>query len=168
MARIACLSVPELPLVAVLRAEPHLIGAPLAVVQRKASVERGRAAARQLVSAAERVGLRAAVGLAASKSVARLAARAAEANLTLEATRWGVGGGAFHVVLPGEQREFLAALPLHALELSDELHDSLRRFGLHTLGDVARLPPGPLAARLGTDAAVLWRLASGEDASALT
>jgi protein ImuB len=208
MARIACLSVPELPLVATLRAEPHLIGAPLAAVQRKASAERGRAAAqaareaaaavsprveeaaagllyldvsgleslvgderavaRQLVSAAERVGLRAAVGLAASKSVARLAARAAEADLTFEATRWGVGGGAFHVVLPGEQREFLAALPLHALELSDELHDSLRRFGLHTLGDVARLPPGPLAARLGTDAAVLWRLARGEDASGLT
>jgi protein ImuB len=99
--------------------------------------------------------------------VARLAARAAAADLALHATRFGPGGGAFRVVLPEEQREFLAALPLYALELPDELHESLRRFGLSTLGEVARLPPGPLAARLGTDAALLWRLAGGEDASAL-
>src|SRR5438132_326045 len=45
-----------------------------------------RAVARELVAAAERVGVRAAVGVAASKSVARLAARAASADLTLEAT----------------------------------------------------------------------------------
>jgi protein ImuB len=243
MSSIACLWVPDLPLVAALRAEPELIAAPLAVVQagdlggrahvlgaaapgvepgqtlaearaicpalqvRKTSPERERAAAqaareaaaavsprveeagpalvyldvsgletlvgderavaRELVAAAERVGVRAAVGLARSKSVARLAARAAATDLTLHATRWGPGGGAFRVVRPEEQREFLAVLPLHALELPDELHESLRRFGLQTLGDVARLPPGPLAARLGSDAALLWRLASGEDASAL-
>src|SRR5206468_2386943 len=123
--------------------------------------------ARELVAAAERVGVRAAVGLAESKSVARLAARAAAPDLVLHPTRWGVGGGAFRVVTEDEQREFSAALPLHALELPDELHDSLRRFGLQTLGDVSRLPPGPLAARLGIDAALLWRLASGEDASSL-
>src|SRR5712691_9187679 len=244
MARIACLWVPDLSLVAALRAEPKLIAAPIAVVQagdlggrarilgatapgvepgqtlaearaicpalevRKTSPERERAAAqaareaaaavsprveeagpglvyldasgleklvgderavaRELVAAAERVGVRAAVGLAASKSVARLAARASVADLALHVTSRGPGGGAFRVVLPEEQREFLAALPLHALELPDELQQSLRRFGLSTLGDVARLPPGPLAARLGADAALLWRLASGEDASALT
>jgi len=180
---IACLSVPELPLVAALRAEPQLAGTPLVVVQagsdlggarararhhrarcrpgqtlaearalcpdvvvRQASAERERAAAqaareaagsvsprveeaapglvyldvsglesligdermvaRALVAAAERVGLCAAVGLAASKSVARLAARAAQPDLTLEPTRWGVGGGAFRVVRPEEQRDF--------------------------------------------------------------
>ena len=127
-----------------------------------------RAVARELVAAAERVGLRAAVGVARSKSVARLAARAAEADLTLEPTRWGVGGGAFRVVPAGEQRDFLAALPLDALELPPELSESLRRFGLHALGDVARLPAGPLAARLGPDAAALLRLARGEDASPLS
>src|SRR5438552_10716951 len=197
---IACLSVPELPLVAALRAEPQLAGTPLVVVQagtdlggrahvlgatapgvipgqtlaearalcpevtvRQASTERERAAAqaareaagslsprveeaapgliyldvsglesligdgrtvaRELVAAAERVGLCVAVGLAASKSVARLAARAAQPELTLEPTRWGVGGGAFRVVRPEEQREFLAALPLEALDLPDELHE---------------------------------------------
>ncbi len=101
-----------------------------------------RAVARALVAAAERVGVRAAVGLASSKSVARLAARAATADLTLEATT--------------------------SLDLPDELQESLRRFGLHSLGEVASLPPGPLAARLGPEAALLSRLARGEDASALT
>jgi protein ImuB len=247
MPRIACLMVPELSLVAALRAEPQLVAQPLAVVQagadlggrahvlgatpaasgvvpgqtlaearaicpgilvRQASAERERAAAqaareaagaisprveeaapgvvyldtaglesligderavaRALVQAAEHVGLRAAVGLSSSKKVARLAARAAEEELSLEATRWGAGGGAFRVVPPGEQREFLAALPLHALDLPFELHDSLRRFGLHTLGEVARLPPGPLAARLGPDAAALSRLARGEEGPSLS
>jgi protein ImuB len=244
---IACLWVPELSLVAALRAEPQLCAEPVAVVQagrdlggrahvlgateaargvapgqtvaearaicprlvtREASAERERAAAhaareaagavsprveevapglvyldvsglqaligdaravaRELVAAAERIGVRAAAGLGSSKSVARLAAQAASADLTLEATRWGVGGGAFRVVSPEEQREFLAGLPLHALDLPDELHDSLRRFGLHSLGEVAALPPGPLASRLGPEAALLSRLARGEDASALT
>src|SRR4051812_28867859 len=127
-----------------------------------------RAVARALVAAAERVGLRAAVGLGSSKTVARLAAVAASAELTLEATSCGAGGGAFRVVPPQDQREFLAALPLYALELPVELEESLRRFGLHTLGEVAALPPGPLAARLGPAAALLSRLARGEDASALT
>jgi len=244
--KIACLWVPELSLVAALRAEPRLCAEPVAVVQagrdlggrahvlgrtpaaegvmagqtlaearaicprlvtRESSPERERAAAqaareaasavsprveetapgllyldaegleslfgddravaRELVAAAERVGLRAAVGLAASKAVARLAARAASADLSLEPTRWGVGGGAFRVVAREEQREFLAGLPLYALELPDELQESLRRFGLQTLGEVAALPPGPLAARLGPEAGLLSRLARGEDASAL-
>jgi nucleotidyltransferase/DNA polymerase involved in DNA repair len=244
--KIACLWVPDLSLVAALRAEPQLCAEPLAVIQagrdlggrahvlgatpaaegvragqtlaearaicprlltRESSPERERAAAqaareaaaavsprveettpglvyldvsglesligddravaRELVAAAERVGLRAAVGFGSSKAVARLAARAASTDLTLEATRWGAGGGAFRVVATGEQREFLAALPLHALELPDELYESLRRFGLHTLGEVGALPPGPLAARLGPEAGLLARLARGEDASAL-
>jgi protein ImuB len=244
--KIVCLWVPELSLVAALRAEPRLCAEPLAVVQagrdlggrahvlgatgaaigvepgqslaearaicprlltRESSPERERAAAqaareaasavsprveeaapglvyldasglesligddravaRAVVAAAERVGVRVAVGLAGGKSVARLAARAAAADLTLLATSSGVGGGAFRVVPLEEQRDFLASLPLYALELPDELQDALRRFGLHTLGEVAALPPGPLAARLGTEAALLSRLARGEDASAL-
>ena len=246
MPRIACLYVPQLPLVATLRAEPQLCAVPLAVVQhgsdlggrahvlgatpaasgvepgqtlaearalcpgllaRQASPERMRAAAqaaveaalslsprleeaepglvyldvsgleslvgderavaRALVLAGERVGLCAAVGLASGKVAARLAARAAMSDLTLEPTRTGVGGGASRVVAAGDQREFLAALPLLALDLPDDLLQALRRFGLQTLGDVARLPPGPLAARLGPAASRLQRLARGEDAAAL-
>ncbi len=246
MPRIACLHVPQLPLVATLRAEPQLCAVPLAVVQpgndlggrahvlgatpaafgvepgqtlaearslcptlvaRQSSPERMRAAAqaaveaalslsprieeaepglvyldisgldslvgdehavaRALVLASERVGLCAAVGLAGGKLAARLAARAAMSDLALEPTRAGVGGGAFRVVAAADQREFLASLPLLALELSGELLLALRRFGLQTLGDVARLPPGPLAARLGPEAARLVRLSRGEDAAAL-
>src|SRR5260370_37167792 len=55
MGAIAGLSVPELPLVAARRAEPHLIGAPLAVVERTASAERGRAAAQAAREAAAAV-----------------------------------------------------------------------------------------------------------------
>ena len=247
MPRLACLFIPDLPLLAALRAEPELVVQPMVVVQagadlggrahvlgctpaalgvhagqtlaeaharcpglvtRQASAERERAAAqaareacsavsprleeaapglvyldvsglqslfgeekavaRELLVAAERVGLRAAVGLSASKSVARLAARAAAAELSLEPGRHGVSGGASCVVPAGEERAFLAGLPLHQLDLPGELLDSLRRFGLATLGDVARLPPGPLSARLGADAAALSRLSRGEDASALT
>jgi protein ImuB len=96
-----------------------------------------------------------------------LAARAAAPDLSFEVTRHGLGGGAFRVVARGEQAAFLAGLPLLALDLSDELQQTLRRFGLNTLGDVSRLPPGPLAARLGPEGAVLWRLARGEDGAAL-
>jgi protein ImuB len=127
-----------------------------------------RAVARALVQAAERVGLCAAVGVAEGKACALLAARAAEGELSLEASPHGVAGGAFHVVAASAQRAFLASLPLVALELPDELLQALRRFGLHTLGEVAQLPPGPLAARLGPEAALLARLARGEDRSALS
>ena len=126
-----------------------------------------RGVARALVAAAERVGLRAAVGVAAGKSVALLAARAAAPDLTFEPTPQGIGGGAFRVVAPEEQAAFLSGLPLLAIDLPDELQQTLRRFGLHTLGEVSRLPPGPLAARLGPEGAVLWRLAKGQDGSAL-
>src|SRR5229473_3435670 len=157
------------------------------LMHRKASPERERAAAQAALEAAAAVsprveeaapglvhldagGLsrlfgddrgvaRALVGVAAGKSTALLAARAAAPDLTFEPTRHGLGGGAFRAVAPDEQAAFLAGLPLLALDLPDELQ--------HTLREVARLPPGPLAARLGPEGAVLWRLARGEDGSAL-
>src|SRR5256885_22778 len=195
--RVACLVVPDLSLVAALRAQPHLARAPLAIVQAGSdlggralvvaatpaascvapgmtlaearslcpelvaqpdSPERVRAAAqaaveaasavsprveeaapglvhvdvcglgslfgdergiaRALVSSAERVGLCAAVGIAEGKSVALLAARAALADVELEASPNGVRGGAFRVVPREEQAAFLADLPLFALASS--------------------------------------------------
>src|SRR3954469_7944909 len=130
-----------------------------------------RGIARALVASAERVGLCAAVGIAAGKSVALLAARAALADVEMEASPHGVRGGAFRVVPREEQAAFLADLPLFALasstrvpglDLDGDLVETLQRFGLRTLGDVARLPPGPLAARLGPGAAPLLRIARGE------
>jgi len=75
--------------------------------------------------------------------------RAASADLTLEASASGVGGGAFRVVPAEEQREFLAALPLYALELARRAAGTVAALRPVTLGEVAALPPGPLAARLG-------------------
>src|SRR3954462_2676512 len=242
--RVVCLLVPDLPLVAALRAEPHLAPRPLAIVQAGSdlggralgvaatpaascvapgmtlaearslcpellaepdSPERIRAAAqaaveaacavsprveeagpglvyldveglsslfgdergiaRALVSAAERVGLCAAVGIGAGKPVALLAARAALPDV--EVAR----AGAFRVVARAEEAAFLADLPLFALssssrvpglDLDADLVETLQRFGLRTLGEIARLPPGPLAARLGPGAAPLLRIARGE------
>ena len=146
-------------------AEPGLVYLDISGLERLVGDE--RAVGRELLLACERVGLCAAAGLAEGKVAARLAARAAAGELSLTATRAGVGGGAVRVVLPSGQQEFLAGLPLLSLEIGDELLHALRRFGLQTLGDVARLPPGPLAARLGAGAAMLVRLARGEDAAAL-
>ncbi|MFL5432881.1 MAG: hypothetical protein ACJ784_00075 [Myxococcales bacterium] len=242
--RVACLLVPDLPLVAALRAEPHLAPRPLAIVQAGSdlggralvvaatpaascvapgmtlaearslcpellaepdSPERIRAAAqaaveaacavsprveeagpglvyldveglsslfgdergiaRALVSSAERVGLCAAVGIGAGKPVALLAARAALPDV--EVAR----AGAFRVVARAEEAAFLADLPLFALssssrvpglDLDADLVETLQRFGLRTLGEIARLPPGPLAARLGPGAAPLLRIARGD------
>lgn len=80
------------------------------------------------------------------------------AALTLARGREGVT-----VVPPGGEAEALAPLPLSLLELSPELHDLLRRWGLRRLGDLARLPATGLAERLGVDGPRLRRLARGED-----
>lgn len=265
--RIACLWIPDLPLVAALRAEPALCSTPLAVVQaaagaqgeadgrarvlaateqaegvragqtlaearalcpdlrvRVASPERVRAAAQAAVDAAAsltprleeagpglvyldvegleslvgddaavagalhaaagRVGLCAAIGLAEGKLGARLVARAAAQGCAPRATRAGVGGGSACVVARGEQAAFLAGLPLdealadaapwllppgarldpdEAERRVEELVRACRRFGLRTLGELVRLPVGPLSARLGPEGAALHRLARGED-----
>jgi len=45
----------------------------------------------------------------------------------------------------------IAALPVKALRIAPETHVALRRAGLHTLGDLAKRPRAPLAARFGAD-----------------
>jgi protein ImuB len=252
--RVACLWIPELPLVAALRAEPALVAEKLAVVQalegeaqgtstglssrqrilgatraaegvaagqtlaearalcpelrvRAASPERMRAAAQAaldaaasvsprleeaspglvfldvaglealvgddravaqaLLRASERVGLCAAVGLAEGKIAAQLAARAAASELQPRTTRAGVGGGALRVVPAGEERAFLADIPLSQTDASPALRAALHRFGIATLGELSRLPSRALAARLGPEGAALHRIARGQDDSHL-
>ena len=119
--------------------------------------EGDRAVAQSLAAAAGKVGLRAAVGLAEGKTAARLAAKAAARDLR------GNGQTACCVIEPHRQRAFLSGLPLDALELSAQLLQTLHRFGLATLGDLADLPAGPAAARLGAEGAQLLRVARCED-----
>jgi protein ImuB len=71
------------------------------------------------------------------------------------------------VLAPGEEAAALAPLPLSLLELDPEREETLRGWGLRTLGDLAALPAAGLAERLGPDAPRLRRLARGEDDSPL-
>jgi protein ImuB len=88
------------------------------------------------------------LGIGPTRTVAELAARHR-------------GGG--HIVAGEERARFLAPLPLDLLDPSGELIDRLWRWGVHTLGELARLPRPALGSRLGEAGVRLaWR-ARGED-----
>jgi protein ImuB len=82
------------------------------------------------------------------------------------------------IAMPGREADALAPLPIEALKVMAagpaapiglrfapdlECLEILRRWGLSTLGDLARLPRGDLHARLGPDGVRLHQVASGED-----
>jgi hypothetical protein len=134
-----------------------------------------RTIAQELRRAAADRGLQVRVALAATRSAARL----------LVHFRAGIT-----VIEPGTEADTLAALPLTLLETfagsapmaparrgtrptipnaqrptskTESLTETLRRWGLRTLGEFAALPPDEVAARLG-HAGVEWqRVARGED-----
>jgi protein ImuB len=112
------------------------------------------ALAAAMEAAARKAGLAVRLGIAGSKAVARLAAASAP-------------DGGVAIVPPGEERAFLAPLPVALAEPDEELAESLARFGLRTLGDVAALPGDALGRRLGREGVALWRRARGEDDEAL-
>ena len=58
---------------------------------------------------------------------------------------------------------FLAPLPLGLLELAETEATLFESLGLHTCGDLARLPQASLSQRLGERGARLWALANGRD-----
>ncbi|MEU8818149.1 DNA polymerase Y family protein [Actinoplanes sp. NPDC048796] len=66
------------------------------------------------------------------------------------------------LIPPGETTAFLAGEPIEALE-RPELIDLLKRLGITTLGDFARLPAGDVLGRFGFDGALAHRLAGGFD-----
>src|SRR5881296_4332792 len=99
-----------------------------------------------LVARAARVGLAARAAVGGSMKVARLAA--------LHATE---------VVPAGTELGFLAPLPLARLAPPPEIAATLQRWGIHRLGDLARLPVAEVATRLGPAGAALIRAARGED-----
>jgi len=67
------------------------------------------------------------------------------------------------VVPPGGEASALAPLPLDLLDLDPDRRDLFRRWGLRTIGDLARLPAVSLSERLGPDGPRLVHLARGED-----
>ena len=123
-----------------------------------------RAIADELQRTAAERDLRVRIAIAGTATAARLLAHGAHHDIT--------------VIDPGGEPEALASLPLALLanvpndsNVPNDPNDpngsnelaTFRKWGLRTLGDVARLPFDAVAARLGQPGVQLQRLAYGED-----
>lgn len=106
----------------------------------------------ELLRRCRRVGLEGCVGVAGSVGVARVAARVAA----------GHPEGVL-VVPAGGEREFMAPLPIAALDLPPAAAAALARWGVATAGQLAALPREEVGLRLGTEGVALHRLAAGEE-----
>lgn len=104
--------------------------------------------ANALAQRASQLGLEAQVGVAGSKVAAHLAAR---------------DGGVVAVIPPGEEWSFLAPMPVALLEPSRLLAETLQRWGIRTIGDLAALPATAVGTRLGQEGVRLVARARGED-----
>jgi protein ImuB len=87
-----------------------------------------------LIAAAGKAGLPARAGIASSKLAARVAAGLPDSP---------------RVVPAREEAAFLAPLPLSRLCPEIEIASTLERWGVRSVGDFARLPPGEVESRLG-------------------
>ena len=101
---------------------------------------------------AEKLGLEANVAVSQNRFVALCAART-QPGLT-------------HV-FPGQEAGFLQALPLDVLPLDAKEEETLKRWGIHTVGELARLPENSLVARFGERGGQLVKLARGQEESVL-
>lgn len=106
---------------------------------------------------------RALIGAAAARAIEVQAALAFTRQTALVVARACPG---LSVVPAGGEAAALAPLPLDLLELEPEPRQLLARWGLRSIGDLARLPPSALAARLGPAGPRLVHLARGEDTGA--
>ena len=66
-------------------------------------------------------------------------------------------------ILTGDITTFLKDLPCDVLPVSMKNRQKLHVFGLHTLGHIATLPPGPLLSQFGTEGKKIYELARGCD-----
>lgn len=99
-------------------------------------------------TAADR-GLRVRVAIAGTRTAARLVVR-----------HWA----GVTIVEPGTEAATLSSLPIDLLTVVADIDlETLRRWGLRALGDLASLPGDAVAARLGQDGVQWQRLARGED-----
>ncbi len=101
-----------------------------------------------LITAAGKIGLTARAGIASSKLAARMAAEQ-PASPT--------------IVAAGGEAAFLAPLPLRRLSPEAEVLTTLERWGVRSLGELARLPANEVASRLGDAGQRLHRQARGLD-----
>ena len=101
-----------------------------------------------LITAAGKAGLTARAGIASSKLAARMAAEQPTSPT---------------VVAAGSEASFLAPLPLSRLSPEAEVMATLERWGIRSLGELARLPANEVASRLGDAGEQLHRQARGLD-----
>ena len=106
------------------------------------------ALAKAAIRACDAIGLPARVGIAASKLAARVAAELPKSPTIVEA---------------GRESEFLAPLPLARLTPELSAATTLQRWGIASIGDLARLPENEVAARLGELGRELHYAARGID-----
>jgi protein ImuB len=69
--------------------------------------------------------------------------------------------GQILIVEGKDERDFLAPLPLSLLPLPGDRYAELEGLGVRKLGELAALPGGAVAERLGPDGRSAWRLARG-------
>ena len=67
------------------------------------------------------------------------------------------------IVADERTREFLAPLPIALLPLAQQRRDELEELGVRNVGELAGLPGGAVAERLGPDGRRAWSLARGRD-----
>jgi nucleotidyltransferase/DNA polymerase involved in DNA repair len=97
----------------------------------------------------DRAGLSVSIGVGGTKAVASVAAALAKPSGAMEVPR-------------GEERAFLHGLPIEALPgVGPRMRESLARFNLHTVGDLARIPEDVLVETFGVVGASLSRRARG-------
>lgn len=98
----------------------------------------------------DELGLGASVGVASTKMLAKLASEAAKPQAS---PTGAVGGRGVVVVEPGHELAFLHPLPIRALwGVGPATAARLTRFGVVTIGDLARVPLPSLVAALGASA----------------
>ena len=103
-----------------------------------------------IASLHRRFGFMAAMGIGGGKFTARVAAQTRRPGLA-------------KIVPPGEEASFLAPLPVDHLPVSDAMRWRLGLLGLHTMGDIARLPLGAFQSQFGPEGGRCWELAGGID-----
>jgi DNA polymerase-4 len=120
-----------------------------------------------VTQACQASGLPAVVGIAGNKFTAQQAAamRSAAPGGTAQPRDDAASqANLVRVVSPGQERAFLAPLPLTVLpQPPAELLRRLYLFGITTLGDFARLPRSAIAQQFGASQVVFYDLASGSD-----
>ncbi|HEV2447667.1 MAG TPA: hypothetical protein VGS58_17170, partial [Candidatus Sulfopaludibacter sp.] len=100
-----------------------------------------------LARRAAETGVQASIALASNPDAAICAAR---------------GFAGVSIIPYGDEAKFLGSLPISLLAPSPELHETLERWGIRRLQELAALPPLGIAERLGPEGLRLRELARGE------